>query len=168
VNRLSLSSYNFADLSPFSFDVWGHFTGRSDHYCGCPNSSGCLGLCWSNLVSLHFTGRPPRPTKGWPCELLGTRPFVRSFSLPVDPGDICPPQAPHLWVDFEITGPKILGPACSFLILIRNALKIGPPSHCFWTLSDSVETIFCCFLLPLFISLCFIPQKSVLCLRFML
>ena len=40
-------------------------------------------------------------------------PFVRSFILLVDPGDICPPQAPDLWVDFEITGPKILGPACS-------------------------------------------------------
>jgi hypothetical protein len=38
---------------------------------------------------------------------------VRSFILLVDPGDICPPQAPNLWVDFEITGPKILGPACS-------------------------------------------------------
>ena len=40
-------------------------------------------------------------------------PFVRSFILLVDPGDICPPQAPDLWVDFEINGPKILGPACS-------------------------------------------------------
>jgi hypothetical protein len=39
-------------------------------------------------------------------------PFVRSFILPVDPGDISPPQAPDLWVDFEIIGPKILGPAC--------------------------------------------------------
>jgi hypothetical protein len=39
-------------------------------------------------------------------------PFVRSSILPVDPGDICPPQAPDLWVDFEIIGPKILGPAC--------------------------------------------------------
>jgi hypothetical protein len=40
-------------------------------------------------------------------------PFVRSFILLVDPGDICPPQAPVLWVDFEINGPKILGSACS-------------------------------------------------------
>jgi hypothetical protein len=31
----------------------------------------------------------------------------------VDPGDICPPQAPDLWADFGINGPKILGPACS-------------------------------------------------------
>jgi hypothetical protein len=40
-------------------------------------------------------------------------PFVRSFILLVDPGDICPPQAPDLWADFEINGPKILGPARS-------------------------------------------------------
>jgi hypothetical protein len=40
---------------------------------------------------------------------------VRSFSLLVNPGDICPPQAPNLWVDFGITDPKILGPACGFL-----------------------------------------------------
>jgi hypothetical protein len=39
-------------------------------------------------------------------------PFVRSFILLVDPGDICPPQAPDLWADFEINGPKIPGPAC--------------------------------------------------------
>jgi hypothetical protein len=32
----------------------------------------------------------------------------------VDPGDIRPPQAPDLWVDFKITGPKILGPAAVF------------------------------------------------------
>jgi hypothetical protein len=57
---------------------------------------------------------------------------VRSFTLPVDPGDIRPPQAPDLWVDFEITDPKILGPACSlFLILIRNALEISLSGHCF-------------------------------------
>jgi hypothetical protein len=37
---------------------------------------------------------------------------VRSFILLVDPGDICPPQAPYLWVNFEINDPMILGPAC--------------------------------------------------------
>jgi hypothetical protein len=56
----------------------------------------------------------PRPTKGWPCKTMGPRPFARSSSLLVDPGDICPPQAPNLWVDFEIIDPKILGLACSF------------------------------------------------------
>jgi hypothetical protein len=41
----------------------------------------------------------------------GLGPFVGSFILPVDPGDIYLPQAPDLWVDFEIIGPKILGSA---------------------------------------------------------
>jgi hypothetical protein len=45
---------------------------------------------------------------------LGPRPFARSFSLPVDLGDICTPRRDDLWVDFEIIGPKIPGPACSF------------------------------------------------------
>jgi hypothetical protein len=40
-------------------------------------------------------------------------PLVRSFTLPVDPGDIYPPQAPDLWVDFEVISSKIPGPACS-------------------------------------------------------
>jgi hypothetical protein len=39
-------------------------------------------------------------------------PLVRSFTLPVDPGDICPPQAPDLWVDFDVISPKIPGPTC--------------------------------------------------------
>jgi hypothetical protein len=39
-------------------------------------------------------------------------PFVKSFILLVDPVDICPPQAPDLWADFEINGPKITGTAC--------------------------------------------------------
>jgi hypothetical protein len=56
----------------------------------------------------------PWPTKGWPCEITGPESFVRPSSLLVDSGDICPPQAPNLWVDFETIAPKILGPACSF------------------------------------------------------
>jgi hypothetical protein len=36
----------------------------------------------------------PRPTKGWPCEISGPKPFARSSSLLVDPGDIRPPQPP--------------------------------------------------------------------------
>jgi hypothetical protein len=60
-------------------------------------------FCWKFL---------PWPTKGWPCKIMGLGPFVRPSYLLVDPGDICPPQAPNLCVDFEIIGPKILGPAC--------------------------------------------------------
>jgi hypothetical protein len=48
----------------------------------------------------------------------------------VDPGDICPPQAPDLWVDFEINGPMILGLASSLLILARKRFgdKLAGPT----------------------------------------
>jgi hypothetical protein len=32
----------------------------------------------------------PWPTKGWPCEIMGPKPFARPSSLLVDPRDICP------------------------------------------------------------------------------
>ena len=54
------------------------------------------------------------PTKGWPYETMGLGPFARPSCLLVDPGDIYPPQAPNLCVDFEIIGPKILGLAYDF------------------------------------------------------
>jgi hypothetical protein len=56
-------------------------------------------------------------------------PFVRSFTLPVDLEDIRPTQAPDLWVDFEITSPKILGPACSLFYFDKECLEnksVGP------------------------------------------
>jgi hypothetical protein len=34
----------------------------------------------------------PWPTKGWPCEIMGPKPFTRPSSLLVDLGDIWPPQ----------------------------------------------------------------------------
>jgi hypothetical protein len=43
-------------------------------------------------------------------------PFVRSFTLPVDPGDIRPPQAPDLRADFKVISPKILSPACNLCL----------------------------------------------------
>jgi hypothetical protein len=100
-------------------------------------------LCQSALLDVS-----PRPTKGWPRELLGPRAFREVFYPSGGPGDICPPQAPDLWVDFEITSPKILGPACSLWFLLRNAVEISLPGHYSWTLSDPVKTVFYC-LLPL-------------------
>jgi hypothetical protein len=90
--------------------------GRSGPCCGChSNSSGRLGLRRSGLVSIRFTRRSsPGPRRDDLANYWAHWPFVRSFILLVDPGDIRPPQAPDLWVDFEITDPKILGPACSF------------------------------------------------------
>jgi hypothetical protein len=41
---------------------------------------------------------PPGPRRGDLANYWARRPFARSFSLPVDPGDICPPQRPtHAW-----------------------------------------------------------------------
>jgi hypothetical protein len=122
----------------------------------------------SGPVSIHFTRRAsPGPRRDGLANYWARRPFARSFSLPVDPGDICPHKPQSLgW--FWNKRPKDSRSSLQFLILIRNALKISLSSRCFWTLSDSMRTIFCCFLLPLFIGLRFIPQKSVLCLGFML
>jgi hypothetical protein len=60
----------------------------------------------------------PRPTKGWPCETSGPEPFARSFSLLVDPGDICPP---HLWlvVPKETMLLFMIGKLLVILIIIR-------------------------------------------------
>jgi hypothetical protein len=171
VNRLSISPYNSADLPLLCSYVWGPCAGRSGLCCGCnSSSSGRLGLRRSGLVSNCFTRRSsPGPRRNDLANYWAHGAFVRSFILLVDSGDIRPPQALDLWVDFEIIGPKILGPACSFFILIRNALKISLSSHCFWTLSDLVKPIFYCLLLLLFLKircsvsgLCFGGQHFVL------
>jgi hypothetical protein len=40
--------------------------------------------------------------------------FREAFLPSSGPGEICPPQAPNLCVDFEIIGPEILGLAYDF------------------------------------------------------
>jgi hypothetical protein len=83
----------------------------------CSTLLGRLGSHRSGLVSIRFTGHSsPGPRRDDLTIYWALGPFVRSFILPVDPGDICPPQAPDLWVDFEIIGPKILGPACGLCL----------------------------------------------------
>jgi hypothetical protein len=74
---------------------------------------GRLGLHRPGLMLICLTGRSSQAHEGDDLTNYGAfGPFVRSFILLVDPGDICPPQAPDLWADFEINSPKILGPAC--------------------------------------------------------
>jgi hypothetical protein len=74
---------------------------------------GRLGLHRPGLVLICLIGCSFQAHEGDDLTNYGAfRPFVRSFILLVDLGDICPPQAPDLWADFEINGPKILGPAC--------------------------------------------------------
>jgi hypothetical protein len=97
VNWLSLSSYNSADPSSHGSDVRGSCAGRSGHCCDhCSNSSGRLGLRRSDLASIHFTMRSfPGPRRDDLANYWAYGPFVRSFILLVDPGDICPPHSPH-------------------------------------------------------------------------
>jgi hypothetical protein len=74
---------------------------------------GRLGLLRTGLVLICLTVRSSQAHEGDDLMNYGAfGPFVRSFILLVDLGDICPPQAPDLWADFEINGPKIPGPAC--------------------------------------------------------
>jgi hypothetical protein len=76
----------------------------------CSTLLGHLGSHRSGLVSICFTGHSsPGPRRDDLTNYWALGPFVRSFILPVDSGNICPPQAPDLWVDFEIIGPKIPG-----------------------------------------------------------
>jgi hypothetical protein len=71
------------------------------------------GLYQSSLMSICFAGRfSPGPRKNGLMIYWALGPFVRSFTLLVDPGDIYPPQAPDLWVNLEVISPKISGPAC--------------------------------------------------------
>jgi hypothetical protein len=96
----------------------------------------CVDLfCWKLL---------PWPTKGWPCGIMGLGPSVRPSCLLVNPGDIRPPQAPNLCVDFEIISPKIPGPACDFWNMSNKLLLPAP--------SNLIRMFFCHPLLTLFFS----------------
>jgi hypothetical protein len=106
----------------------GSSAGKSDLCCGrLLDVVGRPGWHLSGLMSICFADCPsPGPRKNdltihW---VLG--PFVRSFTLLVDPGDICPPQAPDLWVDLEVISPKILGPACRRFE--ENDFLLSPPA----------------------------------------
>jgi hypothetical protein len=155
VNRLSLSSYSSADPSSPGSVVRGSSAGRSGLYCDyLLEVIGPSGLAPIRpyVDPLHWSSLPgPLGDDVTNYGALG--PFVRSFILLVDPGDICPPQAPDLWVDFEINGPMILGPASSLLILTRKHFgdKLARPTllNSEW----SGKTIFHCLLLLLLLEI---------------
>ena len=100
---------------------------------------GPAGLRWSNLVSIHFTGRPsPGPRRndlanywaqGLSRGLLAFQ-WTRGISVPHKPQSLG-------W--FWNKRPKDSRSSLQFLILIRNVLKISLSSRCFWTLSDTVK-----------------------------
>jgi hypothetical protein len=89
---LSLSSYGSADLSSPGSVAWDSSAGESDLCCGrLLNVVGRSGSHQSDLTSTCFTDCPslgPRRNDLTIYWALG--PFVRSFTLQVDPGDICP------------------------------------------------------------------------------
>jgi hypothetical protein len=96
VNCLSLSSYGSADLSLPGSVAWGSSAGKSDLCCGrLLNAVGRSGLHQSGLTSTYFTDCPsPGPRRNGLTIYWALGPLARSFTLLVDPGDICPPQPP--------------------------------------------------------------------------
>jgi hypothetical protein len=72
----------------------GSSAGKSDFCCGCSlDVVGCSGLHQSGLMSICFVGCPsPGPRKNDLTIYWALGPFVRSFTLLVDLGDICPPH----------------------------------------------------------------------------
>jgi hypothetical protein len=72
----------------------GSSAGKSDLCCGRSlNVVGRPGLHQSGLMSTCFADCPsPGPRKDDLTIYWALGPFVRSFTLPVDPGDICPPH----------------------------------------------------------------------------
>jgi hypothetical protein len=94
VNCLSLSSYGSADLSSPGSVAWGSSAGKSDLWCGrLLNAVGRPGLHQSGRTSTCFTDCPsPGPRRNGLTIYWALGPLVRSFTLPVDLGDICPPQ----------------------------------------------------------------------------
>jgi hypothetical protein len=133
VNRLSLSSYNSADLSLLCSDVWGPCAGRSGPCCGCnSNSSGRLGLRRSGLMSIRFTRRSsPGPRRDDLANYWAHGLFVRSFILPVDPGDIRPPHMvswnskKQTFVALSTTEVEyvVAGQCCAQLLWMRQTLR---------------------------------------------
>jgi hypothetical protein len=50
-----------------------------------------------------------------PCGVTGLWPHASVFRFLVDLGNICPPQAPNLRVDFEIIDSKVPSPTYGFV-----------------------------------------------------
>jgi hypothetical protein len=106
----------------------GSSAGKSDLCCGRSlDVVGRPGWHQSGLMSICFADCPsPGPRKNDLTIYWALGPFVRSFTLLVDPGDICPPQAPDLWVNLEVISPKISGPACRRFE--ENDFLLSPPA----------------------------------------
>jgi hypothetical protein len=109
----------------------GSNAGKSDLCCGRSlDVVGRPGLHQSGPMSICFAGCPsPGPRKNDLTTYWALGPFVRSFTLLVDPG-------PDLWVNLEVINPKIPGPACrrfegNNFLLSPPALITRKPKLCF-------------------------------------
>jgi hypothetical protein len=127
VNCLSLSPCSSADLSSHGSVAWELQRGKVRSLLWSLDVVGRPGWHQSGLMSICFADCPsPGPRKNDLTIYLALGPFVRSFTLLVDPGDICPPQAPDLWVNLEVISPKIPGPACRRFE--ENDFLLSPPA----------------------------------------
>jgi hypothetical protein len=114
-------------------------------------------LCQSALL-----GVPPRPTKGWPRELLSPRAFREVFYPSGEPGEYLSPTSPRSLGWFWNNRPKNPRSSLQSLILTRNALEISLSGHYFWILSDPVKNDL------LLSSSAITPRNLVFCPKFML
>jgi hypothetical protein len=105
-------------LIPMPPDIPGRCTRESR--TGAMDSAQVRRVAWAwvcfFLVSAHSASSSVLADE-W-MALRGNRPKAsRETFLPSSgPRDICPPQAPNIWVDFEIINPKILGPTRRFIM----------------------------------------------------
>jgi hypothetical protein len=127
VNCLSLSPCSSANLSSHGSVAWELQRGKVGSLLCSLDVAGRPGLYQSGPMSICLAGCPsPGPRKNDLTIYWAFGPFVRSFTLLVDPRDICPPQAPDLWVNLEVISPKIPGPACRRLE--ENDFLLSPPA----------------------------------------
>jgi hypothetical protein len=129
VNCLSLSSYGSADLSSSGSVAWGSNAGKSDLCCGrLLNAVGRPGLHQSGLTSTCFTDCPsPGPRRNGLTIYRALGPLVRSSTLPVDPGDICPPQYALVFESYPNKKPSTaLGANFDFLPLLTRIKHLLP------------------------------------------
>jgi hypothetical protein len=123
---------------------------KSDLCCGRSlDVVGHPGLHQSIPMPICFAGCPsPGPRKNDLTIYWALGPFVGSFTLLVDPGDIYPPQAPDFWVNLEVINPKIPGPTCrrfeeNDFLLSPPALITRKPKLCFVFVPLEVGISFC-------------------------
>jgi hypothetical protein len=124
----------------------GSSAGKSDLCCGRSlNVVGRPGLHQSGLMSTCFTDCPsPGPRKNDLTIYGALGPFVRSFTLPVDPGDIYPPHSslPIIHYSSRISNfPQIGRNAAVRHLPVAREFQVG---SYFSGLCSSILRVSCC------------------------